>query len=74
MSTLVQLTNAQCASRAGISERTWRGYVARGQAPKPSGKVSAAPWWSPGRFEAWLNAPNRTSVDWVAWVEANPDV
>lgn len=38
-------TAAQCADEWGIKVRTWHGYVARNQAPKPARHVGRTPVW-----------------------------
>lgn len=38
-------TAAQCATAWGIKPRTWHGYVAREQAPKPVRHVGRTPVW-----------------------------
>ena len=38
---------AGAAAIVGVKPVTWRGYVHRGQAPKPDGReeISGSPWW-----------------------------
>ena len=49
------LTVAECAILAGVKPSTWRAYVARGQAPKPSQHISRTPLWDRGEVQAWAN-------------------
>ena len=50
------LTAAQIAARAGIKQSTWRVYVAKGQAPKPSRQLSRINLWDAKEVEKWLKA------------------
>jgi hypothetical protein len=59
-----RLYAADIAARLGISESTWRGYVSRGQAPRPDhpdgpyehvrGRIRAV--WAPATIEAYIAA------------------
>lgn len=40
-------TAQQCADVWGIKLKTWHGYVARDQAPKPTRHVGRTPVWDP---------------------------
>lgn len=42
-----------------ITPATWRSYVSRGQAPKPSKWVGRTPIWYLDDIEAWVNDPAR---------------
>jgi CRISPR-associated protein Csx17 len=50
-----ELTAAMAANRAGVAERTWTSYVARGQAPQPDARDlrSGSPRWWPQTVDAW---------------------
>jgi hypothetical protein len=49
-----KLTTAEAAERADCQPATWRGYVARGQAPKPDGHHDArTPWWWESTVDRW---------------------
>jgi hypothetical protein len=49
-----RVTAAQAAEIVGVSDSTWRGYVARGQAPAPDGRDERdRPWWHRGTVETW---------------------
>lgn len=52
----VVLTAARAADAAGIGESTWRGYVARGQAPPPDVRDtrSGKPGWYAATISAWM--------------------
>ena len=49
---------ADTAARAGVTEGTWRGYVARGQAPRPGrlNPETGRPEWLRDTVETWLAA------------------
>lgn len=48
------MTAAECAEMVGVKPSTWRGWVARGQAPKPSRRLDArTPLWSKAEVEEW---------------------
>jgi hypothetical protein len=55
---------AGAAERAGVAERTWTGYVARGQAPAAGRRnpASGHPEWMPSAVDAWLAARPGTGV------------
>ncbi|MER7585029.1 hypothetical protein [Kitasatospora sp. NPDC097691] len=65
----------ECAYRAGIKEATWRGYVARGQAPAPDVPDEAwlgrwrpsGPHWRESTLARWmderLGAGHRSDLD-----------
>ena len=44
---------ADVAARLGISQSTWRAYVARGQAPPPDLAAYGRNWWDPQTIYAW---------------------
>ena len=48
-------TVRDCALHLGISESTWRGYVARSDAgaPRPVARIGATPLWDPREVAAW---------------------
>lgn len=47
-------TVRQCADHLGIQPGTWRSYVARGQAPKPTRHLDQrTPLWSAAEVRAW---------------------
>lgn len=48
------LSATQAAARAGIATSTWRGYVARGQAPPPDTYEADRPRWHPATVDRWL--------------------
>jgi len=57
MSSEDQLYTEDVASLTGIDVATWRGYVARGQAPLPDGRdvmgPNVRPYWSRSAIERW---------------------
>jgi len=48
-------TVRDCAQHLGISESTWRGYVARSDAgaPSPVERIGATPLWDSQAVTAW---------------------
>lgn len=47
-------TARQCAEHIGVKPSTWRAYVARGQAPRPSRYLDQrTPLWSAAEVRAW---------------------
>jgi hypothetical protein len=50
------LTAAQAAEHAGVAERTWTSYVARGQAPLPDERdlKTGRALWKPETVDRWL--------------------
>ena len=46
-------TNTDCAEYWGITTRTWRSYVARGQAPAPTTRIGTTPVWAPDVVRDW---------------------
>lgn len=50
-----RLRVADIATRAGITQQTWRSYVSRDQAPRPDGWFDRrTPWWWESTITAWL--------------------
>lgn len=47
------LTAAECATIAGCAQSTWRAYVARSQAPKPTHRVGHSNLWDAAEVRAW---------------------
>lgn len=50
------LTSAQVAKRLGISPTTWRSYVTRGHAPKPTRTLGPLNLWSARVVDRWAKA------------------
>jgi hypothetical protein len=48
----------QAAERAGVAERTWTGYVARGQAPQHGRRnpETGKKEWTTAAVDAWLGS------------------
>lgn len=55
------LTVREAAALAGVSESTWRAYVARGQAPRPDVRLGATPGWQRSTIESWIAARPRAA-------------
>lgn len=50
------LTHKDAAKLAGITESTWRAYVARGQAPPPDGKIGDTPIYQAKTIKDYLGS------------------
>lgn len=62
MGTPTLLTRAEAAELAGVKVETWSGYVARGQAPKPTDRIYGKPLWDRRVVEDWKqNRPGQGS-------------
>jgi len=46
-------TSDRCAAEWSVKVRTWHGYVAKGQAPKPLRRVGRTPVWSAEQVRNW---------------------
>jgi predicted DNA-binding transcriptional regulator AlpA len=55
-----EITSEEAAAIAGVARKTWSGYVARGQAPKPVRHVGRTPVWDEAEVTAWME--NRPGV------------
>ena len=56
----VEITSDRAAALAGFAVRTFTGYVARGQAPKPIRHMGRTPVWDEAEIKAWMeNRPGR---------------
>ena len=54
MTNFRRLRVADIATQAGITQQTWRSYVARGLAPKPDGWYDQrSPWWWESTIDGW---------------------
>ena len=49
-----ELTSDQAAELAGVARKTFAGYVARGQAPKPVRHVGRTPLWDEAELQQWM--------------------
>lgn len=49
-----ELTSEEAAKIAGVARQTFAGYVARGQAPKPTRHVGRTPVWSEAEILEWM--------------------
>lgn len=57
-----EITTDEAASLVGVTRKTFSGYVARGQAPKPVRHVGRTPVWEEQEIKDWLaNRPGRGS-------------
>lgn len=58
-----KLRLAAVAERAGVAPKTFSGYVARDQAPKPDGHYDArTPWWYASTIDAWMSSRPRRNT------------
>lgn len=51
-----EITRAEAAVLAGVAPDTFSGYVARGQAPSPTRRVSRTPVWDEDEVRAWVDS------------------
>lgn len=51
-----ELLLAEAAELAGVKEKTWSGYVTRGQAPSPTRHVGRTPLWDEAEVTEWVAA------------------
>ena len=59
-----ELTSDQAAELAGVARKTFTGYVARGQAPKPVRHVGRTPLWDEAELQQWMrNRPGQGGRD-----------
>jgi hypothetical protein len=56
-------TISDAADFCGITDQTWRTYVARGQAPAPDVRIGGKPLWRPATVRAW-QASRRGAGRW----------
>ena len=49
-----EITSDEAAELAGVARKTFSGYVARGQAPKPARHVGRTPVWDEDELKAWM--------------------
>lgn len=49
-----EITSDEAAELAGVARKTFSGYVARGQAPKPVRHVGRTPVWDEAELKAWM--------------------
>lgn len=56
-------TADQCAKAWGVRSRTWHGYVARDQAPKPARHVGRTPVWDPDAVRTYPRPGRGTRTD-----------
>jgi predicted DNA-binding transcriptional regulator AlpA len=50
-----EITSDEAAEIAGVARKTFSGYVARGQAPKPVRHIGRTPVWDEDDMRAWMN-------------------
>jgi len=53
------MTSAEIAAAAGLSVNTWRSYVRKGYAPRPSRKVGGVSVWPREEAEKWIDSRKR---------------
>jgi predicted DNA-binding transcriptional regulator AlpA len=55
-----EITSDEAAELAGVTRKTFSGYVARGQAPKPVRHVGRTPVWDEDELGVWMkNRPGQ---------------
>ncbi|MGL5824990.1 MAG: helix-turn-helix transcriptional regulator [Nocardioides sp.] len=55
-----EITSDEAAELAGVARKTFSGYVARSQAPKPIRHVGRTPVWDEDEIKVWkANRPGR---------------
>ncbi len=55
-----EITSGEVVELTGVARKTFSGYVARGQAPKPIRHVGRTPVWDEDEIKAWqANRPGR---------------
>lgn len=61
--TAEEWTVDRCAECWGVAASTWRGYVARGQAPAPKRRVGRTPVWDAAEVRAWTRPGRGARTD-----------
>lgn len=59
-STCDQWSVADVAAHLGVRPKTVTGYLAKGQMPRPDGRLGRTPWWWSGTIVAWAKDRPRT--------------
>lgn len=59
-----EVTSDEAAELAGVARKTFSGYVARGQAPKPVRHIGRTPVWDEDELRSWMdNRPGHGARD-----------
>ncbi len=61
--TTEEWTAQECAENWQVRLRTWHGYVARDQAPRPVRHVGRTPLWNATEVRTWPRAGQGTRTD-----------